>query len=148
MISVRAMFPFFPHLPIITCHSWVRSLIFLYIFTPLEIRLITFDWAAVPGVQEVRYTHTAPGLSVSSVVWIAGCIQFRGRLWMGALGAGRSLSPFWDISCLLFLVMCHFYQVAAKWAFAFLWNILRNRSFGMSFVFLCVSLTQWLHTSC
>lgn len=148
MISVRAMFPFFPHLPIITCHCWVRSLIFLYIFTPLEIRLITFDWAVVPGVQEVRYTHTAPGLSVSSVVWIASWVQFGGRLWMGGLGAGKNLSPFWDISCLLFLVMCHFYQVAAKWVFAFLWNVLRNRAFGIGSVFLCVSLIQWLHTSC
>lgn len=82
-----------------------------------------------------------------SLQWIAGWVQFRGRFWMGALGAGKSLSPFWDISCLLFLVMCHFYQVAVKWAFAFLWNVLRNRSFSMSSVFLCVSLTQWLHTS-
>lgn len=47
----------------------------------------------MPGVQEVRYTHTAPGLSVSSVVWIAGWVQFGGRLWMGALGGREESFP-------------------------------------------------------
>jgi len=44
----------------------------------------------VPGVQEVRSTGVPPDIGVSSIVWTAGGLQFRGSCWTGPGGREES----------------------------------------------------------